>query len=81
MPTDEFVEGQSRLPLRASAAAPGVVPQDGSGFDHPSSDPGVPEGSRNRLIVLSLLIASASLIQGGWLGMLVWGLLWLSGAA
>jgi hypothetical protein len=80
MPTDEIVERQSGLPLSASAAASGFVPQDGSGFGHSSPDARVPEGSRNRLIVLSL-IAAVCLIQSGWLGMLAWGLLWLFGAA
>lgn len=80
MSTDEIVECQSGLPLSASAAAPGFVPQDGSGFDHSPPDARVPDGSRNSLIVLSL-IAALCLIQSGWLGMSARGLHWLFGAA
>jgi hypothetical protein len=65
MPRDEIVDRRSELPPSANAA---VTDAPGHG------------GPRNRLLTLSL-IAAVCLTQAGWLGMLMWGLLWLFGTA
>jgi hypothetical protein len=80
MPRDESVDRRPELPPSASAVTPGFVPLGGGGFDRPCADAPEYGGPRNRLLTLSL-IAAVCLTQAGWLGMLMWGLLWLFGTA
>jgi hypothetical protein len=65
MPRDEIVGRRPELPPSASAAV-----SDAPGHRAP----------RNRLLTVSLIVA-VCLTQAGWLGILMWGLLWLFGTA
>jgi hypothetical protein len=80
MPWDESVDRRPELPLSASVASPGFVPLGGSGLDRQCADAPGYGGPRNRLLTLSFIVA-VCLTQAGWLGMLMWGLLWLFGTA
>ena len=80
MAGDEIADQQTGLPERARVAVLSFAPMESGDFNLSGSPAQVLEAPRNWRITVPLIL-TLCLVEGGWLGALVLGVLWLFGVA